>query len=398
MLEYIDLFAISVLYCQLKKFLTIVGDTLNILCIFPGMSKLVNDNAHMIIRLHEKGAKTVIITGKSMGLKGKGNLPTYEDMDGIQIHRLYENPQEMFLFPDKRLSKILEIAKDLGPDLIFCDQELNMRLAVLIQKSLRKPIVLMVEDAGRIFAGEFYNSNKTKIAMFLFGIPSGPKFWSWLCEKADALITCSPRDQQNLGFLSKHNKPVFYLPWPSYIPKDFEYEPTRECGVGIYIGSLYPFKNTQEFETTLPIILEKSKAKKFVVVGSGPQASIITKLKERYGEAIRYVDHLPRTEALRLISKSYFAYSPVKIGGWGFIGDCWSMRTPIVMTHNDNYVINNENAVVSKDENDLIANINRLYDDTKLYHNLQDNGYAEYEKRKAEVVGDELYRLLMNML
>jgi glycosyltransferase involved in cell wall biosynthesis len=362
------------------------------------MSKLVNDNAHMLISLQKKGAKMVIVTGKSLGLKGKGSLQAYEKMDGISIHRLYENPQEMFLFPGRQLSRILEIAEDLKPDLIFCDQELNMRLAILVQETVKKPIVLMVEDAGRILSGEFYNSFKTRIAMLLFGIPSGPKFWSWLCEKANALVTCNPRDQQNLGILSKHNKPVFYLPWPSYIPKDIEYASTRENGVGIYIGSLYPFKNTQEFEITIPLILEKSRTKKFVVVGPGPQALIIKKLKDKYGEAISYVDHLPRTEALRLISNCYYAYSPVKIGGWGFIGDCWSMRTPIIMTHNDDYVIDSVNALVAKDETDLVSSINRLYDDAELYRKLQTNGYEEYEKRKADVVGDKLYNILTKIL
>src|SRR5450759_4202262 len=105
------------------------------------MNKLVNDNAYMLIRLRDKGVKLAIVTGRSMDLKGEGNLPTYENMDGIPIHRLYENLQDMFLFPHKGLSKILEIAGDLKPDLIFCSQELNMRLALLIQKSLKKPIV-----------------------------------------------------------------------------------------------------------------------------------------------------------------------------------------------------------------------------------------------------------------
>ena len=362
------------------------------------MSKQVNDNAHMLIRLHDKGVKLAIVACKSMGLKGDGNLPPHDNMDGIQIHRLYENSQDMFLFPGKKLNKILEIAKDLKPDLILCDQELNMRLALLVQKYLKKPIVLLLEDAGKIFSGELHNSPKIKSAMFFFGIPSGPKFWSWLCEKADALITCSPRDQQILGLLSKHNKPVFYLPWPSYIPSNFECASTRENGRGIYIGSLYPFKNTQEFEKTLPLILEKTKTQQFVVVGPGPHAPLIKKLEHRYGEAIHYVNHLPRTEALRLISNSYYAYSPVKIGGWGFIGDCWSMRTPIVMTHNDNYVINSVNALVAKDENDLVSNINRLYDDVELYRNLQTNGFEEYEKRKADVVGDKLYNILTKVL
>lgn len=362
------------------------------------MSKQVNDNAYMLIRLHDKGVKMAIVAGRSLGLKGDDNLATYENMDGIPIHRLYENSEEMFLFPRKRLNRILEIAKDLKPDLIFCDQELNMRLALLIQKSLKKPIVLILEDAGRIISGELYDSPKIRSAMFFFGIPSGPKFWSWLCEKADVLITCSPRDQQILGALSKHNRPVFYLPWPSHIPGDFEYASTRENGRGVYIGSLYPFKNTQEFEKTLPLILEKSKTRQFVVVGPGPHAPIIKKLEQRYGEAIRYVNNLPRTEALRLISISYYAYSPVKIGGWGFIGDCWSMKTPIVMTHNDNYVINKVNALVARNENDLVENINRLYEDTKLYHSLQANGFEEYEKRKADVVGDKLFSILTKVL
>ncbi len=208
------------------------GENLNILCIYPGMSKQLNDNAHMLIRLHEKGLKLVIVTGKSMALKGKGDLPLYEDMDGVLIHRLYENPQEMFLFPERKLNQILKIADSLKPDIILCEPELNMRLALLIQKHLKKPIVLLVESAGRILQGEVHNSIKMKTVMSFLGIPHGSKFWSWLCEKADILITSNPKDQAILDQLSKHNKPVFYLPWPSYIPEEFENSPRRENGIG----------------------------------------------------------------------------------------------------------------------------------------------------------------------
>ncbi len=371
---------------------------LNILCLFPGMSATVNDNAHMLIRLREKGAKLVIITGKSMALKGKGNFLSQEDMSGIPIYRLYKNAQEMLLFPGRNIKKILEIANDLKPDLIFCEQELNIRLALLIQKTLRKPLVLMVEDAGRIFSGELYNSMKARIVMRLFGIPTKSKFWSWLCEKSDVLITCNPKDQKNLAKLSIFDKPVFYLPWPSYVPDDFEKDSEREKDTGIYIGSLYPFKNTQEFERTLPLILKKTKTKRFIVVGPGPQASIVRKLQAQYGEAINYFSHLPRTEALKWISKSYFAYSPVKTGGWGFIGDCWSMKTPLVLTHDDNYGVDKVNVMVANNEEELILTINKLYDDSKLYQSLQDNGYSEYEIRKASVVGDKLFEILKDAL
>jgi glycosyltransferase involved in cell wall biosynthesis len=353
----------------------------------------------MLIRLYDKGVKLEIITSRSLGLKGKGRLPIYEDMDGIPIHRVYGNPRDIFLFPHKGLNKALEIARVLKPDLIFCSQELNMRLALLIQKFIKKPIILLVENAGKIFSGESYNSLKMRYVMSFLGIPlGGPRFWSWLCEKAEVLITCHPRDQQILASLSKHKKSVFYLPWPSYIPDDFEYPSARENYRGIYIGSLHPFKNTQEFEWTLPLILENPKTKQFAVIGPGPHAAIIKKLKQRYGDSIYYATQLPRTEALKLISSSYYAYTPVKTGGWGFIGDCWSMRTPIVMTHNDNYVTNNVNALVAKNENDFIKNINRLYEDAELYKKLQRNGYEEYKKRKADVVGDKLYSILLRAL
>jgi glycosyltransferase involved in cell wall biosynthesis len=371
---------------------------MNVLCIYPGMDKQVNDNAYMLIRLREKGVRLAVVASRSLGLKGKGSLPTYENMDGIGIYRLYENLQDMFLFPRKGLKKILEIVGDLKPDLIFCSQELNMRLALLIQKIVKKPIVLLVEDAGRILSGEAHTSQKIKSAMFLFGIPSGPNFWSWLCEKASALITCSPKDKQNLSLLSKHNKPVFYLPWPSYIPGDLECVSTKEKGRGVYVGSLYPFKNTQEFEETIPLILEKTKTVQFVVVGTGPHAPIIKSLELKHGGAIRSIDHLSRTDALRLIANSYYAYSPVKTGGWGFIGDCWSAGTPIVMTHNDDYVTNGVNALVAENQFDLVKIINRLYEDAEIYEKLQTNGYEEYGKRRADVVGDELYNIFLKSL
>ena len=369
---------------------------MNVLCLYPGMDKQVNDNAHMLISLHKKGVNLAIITGRSMGLKGQGKLPAYEEMDGIPIHRLYESI-DMWLFPNKALKRVLEIAQDLKPDLIFCSQELNMRLALMIQKTLKKPIVLLVEDAGRILSGEAYRSTKMKSLMFLFGIPSGPMLWSWLCQKTDALITCSPRDQANLVSLSKHNKPLYFLPWPSHIPENFEQAQIRDRGKALYIGSLSQVKNTQEFELTLPVILRETETKQFIIVGLGPHIPIIKKLKEQYGQRIIHINHLIRDEALKLISSCYYAYSPVITGGWGFVGDCWSMKTPIIMTHNDHYVINNKNALVANDINDLIKNINLLYKQQDLYETLQKNGYEEYTNRSAKTVADKLYSIFLSL-
>lgn len=357
-----------------------------------------NDNAFMLTRLHNRGMNLAVIASRSLGLKGSGSLPISEDMNGVAVHRFYKNFKDMILFPNSKLSEVMDVAKELNPDLILCDQEFNMRLALSVQKVLKKPIVLLVEDAGRIFSGEAYSSLKMKCIMKVFGIPSsGPDFWSWLCEKSAALITWHPRDQANLSTLSKHKRPVYYLPWPSQIP-EMEVSKVKQKNKGIYVGSLSPRKNTQEFEWALPLILEKTKTDQFIVVGPGPHVPIVKKLKEKYGDAICYIDHMPRPEVMKLISSCYFAYTPVEIGGWGFIGDCWSMGTPLVMTHNDSYVIDNVNALVSEDENGLLKNINRLYEDATLYNRLQSSGLKEYEKRKSTVVGDYLYNILSNIV
>ena len=69
------------------------------------------------------------------------------------------------------------------------------------------------------------------------------------------------------------------------------------------------------------------------------------------------------------------------------------MKTPVVMTHNDNYVTNNVNALVAENENALIQKINRLYEEPELYKKSQSNGYEESKRRRAEIVSNELYTI-----
>lgn len=356
------------------------------------------DNAHMLTRLIDRKVQMSIITSKTGDLKGKGSLPEYEDMSGIPVHRVFDRRMDMFTFPLGKIKRCLQIASDLTPDLIFCSQEYDMRLALELQKRFHVPVVLLVEDAGRINSGENHISYKFDFLMGVLGIPSGRKFWDWLCKRASAIITCHPKDKARLSELSNFHKPIYYLPWPTFVPAGFNYSSPRKVTRGIYIGSLYPFKNTQVFEQTLPRILKETDTEEFLVIGPGPHAKMIKKLQEETKNAIKYYPSLSRLDALNMIASSYYAYTPVNVGGWGFIGDCWSMKTPIVMSHNDQYVIGELNALVAKNEDDLISNINRLYDDPDLFLKLQQNGFEESKKRSANSVGDELYDIFETTL
>ena len=52
--------------------------------------------------------------------------------------------------PQRRLSKVLEVASKLKPDIILCHLAENMLLALQVQKYLKIPIVLHVEIASKI--------------------------------------------------------------------------------------------------------------------------------------------------------------------------------------------------------------------------------------------------------
>jgi glycosyltransferase involved in cell wall biosynthesis len=371
---------------------------MNVLCIFPGMIKSRNDNAFVLTRLREKGVKLAVITGKSLDLKGVGQLPGYEEMDGIPIFRLYRNPRSMFVYPQEKLSSVLQIVNNLKPDVIFCSQEMNIRLAMAVKRYINVPIVLLVEDGGRILSGEVKLGVFNRTLMPFFGLSNGPLLWQWLCQRVSALITCHPRDKAYLKKLAQYGKPVYYLPWPTHLPDNFRFPSSRKEDRGVYVGSLYPFKNTQEFKKTLPRIIKETHTREFIVVGPGPHANLIKKLENQNPNTIRYVRELSRTNALSLIASSKYAYTPVVRGGWGFIGDCWSMKTPIVMSSNDGYVIDSENALVADNEDALIANINRLYEEPALFKKLQEKGFIESENRKAEMVSDGLYNILVKTI
>jgi glycosyltransferase involved in cell wall biosynthesis len=379
---------------------------MNVLVLAPVMSKNLCDDYYLYKNLHEKGVNLAFVTGTSSGSTraNYSKLLPYENIDGFPIHRLYKNYKyrnEMLFFPRKRLKEILNIAKELKPDLILCHLSENMRLALLVQKHLKIPIVLHVEITNNIVNSEFMDSRKMRIAKRLIGLPTrGSSFWSWLCEKADALITSDPPDQQILNLLSKHGKPVYYLPWPANIPEDCDLSPTRDKYRAIYVGWLAPYKNTQELEWAIPLILQNTPTKEFIIIGtvSAAHVPIVKRLQEQYGDAIKHIPKLgTRCEILKYISGSYYAFSPVRQGGWGFLGDCWGTRTPLLMLNNV-FLSNTLDLCVAKSREDLVRKINQLYEDPHFYRQMQDSGYDMYTKRSTNTVGDELYSILQRTL
>ncbi len=269
-----------------------------------------------------------------------------------------------------------------------------MPLALYLREYLKIPIVLHVESAGVIPRQKFVSSWKMRPVYRIHGMPlTGFELWSWLCAKADILITSDPRDEHKLSLLAQKGKPIYYVPWPASVPIGCEVSQKRDKRRAIYAGNLIPFKNTQVFQWLLPLILQKTPTREFIIVGTGSHAAIILALKQQFGDAIRYIPRLTRWQVIKLISSSYYAFTPVQEGGLGFIGDSWGVGTPLIMLHNV-FESTDLDQCVAKNEEDLIKKINRLYEDPSFYQQLQETGREAYRKRAYDVVGDELFDIL----
>ncbi len=359
------------------------------------MSKVLCDDYFVYKNIRNKGVKVSFITGRTSGARANNIiLPMFEEEDNIPINRIFRNGREMFLFPRNKLKKVFQIVDDLKPDIIHCQGTDCMRLALLIRQYFGIPIVLHIEIASKILTQKFIGSWKMRSVYLAIGLPTqGTAFWSWLCKRADAIITSHPPDQKILPLLSNNNKPVYYLPWPAEIPDNCNLSSTKDVGRGIYAGLLVPFKNTQQFKWILPKIIEQTPTREFIIIGTGADVSIIKDLQSKYGNSIKYIPKMPRCEVIKLISNSYYAFTPVKEGGWGFIGDCWSVRTPLLMLTN---VYQSEvlSPAVAENSEGLIQKINQLYNDQMFYRRMQEIGDVEYSKRTAVAVSEKLFSIL----
>lgn len=373
--------------------------TLNILVLIPGISKEHNDNASLFVHLAKNDNKICVIAGRSLALKGSGYLPEREEWDGVQIYRPYRDLYDAFRFPGKLIS-LTNVIREFRPHVIFCMQEMNMRSAIIARKLLGKsiPVVLLVEDAGRIASGEYYASLKARMALIaMLRVTKGHGFWNWLQGHTDAIITCQPNDVVNLNRLTRQVKVVF-LPWCSELPSEFS--PSQEkVRRGIYVGSLHPKKNTAEFKQTIPEILENSPTDEFVVIGRGQDARIIEELRERFEDRLVHIPGVTRLDALRLISSSSYGYSPAKppIGAWGFTLDCWGVGTPLIVTHYDGYVEPMRNAILSSPP-DVSDAVNGLLSNSELSRRLVMNGLETYRGHSPKIVATALNQIFQQVV
>ena len=368
---------------------------MNILLLTPGINKEFNDNYYAYKYIAEKNHRILAISNIENILKGAGVEPSPEvEFDGnISIHRVFKTLKEQrSCYPAiKKYNVIKKIVKKFDPDIIFCENSINMPVAVRIKKDFHVPIVLRLEflfdwdsPYGIIGHQRFI---KNKITGDALGKIIGFLCWRWLLRHSDEIISHYPGDRNKAIGSSRYPRQAIYIPWPGKELVSGE-KIERHQGRALFIGSFDAHKNFHEFKKVLPELFSRTPVKEFYFVGTGYYSYIVDELRKTFSNRIKYVKTMPRDECLRLIKSSYFCYSPAVRGGWGFIGDAWAMKTPLVATYN-HYEFNDGIDSIATNAENIIERIKQLYSDTSYYEKIAIGGYRRFqENHRAEKVGE----------
>lgn len=366
---------------------------MNILLITPGINKTLNDNYHSYRSIADNDNNVLAISNKEIIAKGGGLRKDPEvEVDGsLVIHRIFNSLREQQSFfrrlPYKK--KLKTLALEFRPNVIFCEEISNLRLALEMKRELGVPIILRTEfafDSNYPYRsmGRLLKIFKNPLTGDLLASAVGSLIWRWAYSKADSVISCYYEDVSKQPEVN--NTPFYYVPWPTFYPTIQE-ERKRIKGRGVFIGAFEPHKNLHEFLVTIPELLQKTPLKEFCFVGNGQDLGVIEKLKASYPDSITHIQSLSREECLKLIRDSFFAYSPSTRGGWGFIGDSWAMQTPIVVTHNHYGFCDNVDSVVTAPQ-DIVNRVKSLYENESEFERLQKGGFQRFlENHTAEAVG-----------
>lgn len=374
---------------------------MNIVAIYPNLSPKLSSIAQVPVYFGERGHRTVVITCSRMdALKGKWTFPEKETIGNTVFYRPYQDLHELYDKPESHYKEVKKFMEGFKPDILFCSGQWNTKLAMMMKRDFRVPCVLFVEYIRDPLMLLSFRGKRFVRALKLGFLlkPYRDYYWKRLCRLFDAIMYVNHGDRKYQDKISYYGTKIYYVPWCNQIP-EIRKEP-REKGTGIYIGSLYSFKNAQELSRTIPVILEKTPTRKFIVIGPGPVAKKILKLKNRFGDRLEYIESLTREEALSYLAKSFYAYTPVISAGAGFIGDCWGVRTPLVATHDVGGLLRNrEDTLIPERVRFIDRVINELYDNESLYNSLIQKGYERYLRdHTKEAVGEEYLKVFSHVL
>jgi len=355
---------------------------MRILLISPGIDKKFSDIYHVYRHIAEQGHPVSVVSVKRNLLKTGGveTSPVYERDGNLSIYRIFEDPTSMRQTVSmlQKLPEIRNIIREFKPEIILSDTPFATNLFWLrLFTASRLPLVTRVE----FFHARHRLPGFARGQELLHKITGGEKIynalcilnWKMVCSQSSAIISCycGDRDRYVPGIHTS------YIPWPSEVPPEIPImkEQADKANRVIFIGAFNKHKRIDSFARIIPMIFAHTPIEEFWVVGSGKDQPVIQALQGQYPGRIIHHAFLERSRCLELISESLFGYSPARWGSWGFIGDCWAVGTPVIVT--SNHYNFNDDAIVADDDS-IVPRLNRVMQQADRYKRLAENGRKRY--------------------
>lgn len=364
---------------------------MKILFVIHYCSPEINDNSFGPIYLSGIGHDVLVISSQhAKSLKGDVYAEEYETYKNCSFYRPYKEWTDITRTPFLEWDRVKIALDDFRPDVVVGFGEFNYKLSLAISKHYDIPYFLFMEYlrlgkiASPIRGRTFLKSYFPVVHDYISKI-----FLRYLAKKVSAIMFSYYGDKDQISNIKKLGADAYYVPWCTDVgvPEDII---LREESLGLYIGALEKFKNSDELVAALPYILDKTDTKRFIVVGPGPYSADIKELQKKYVGRLEYIDSMPRKEALKLIRSATYGFTPVSDCGLGFIGDCWGCGTPIVATHElDGFFNNNVDALIAKDMDDIPVLIDSILSSKIIWKRLHAEGVKRYSSNyTAKAVGD----------
>jgi len=355
----------------------------------------VNDIGRALKFMADEGHDVICLAAKSNPSKSIKRSDKTSSHGRLTIFRPWASHQFPAEFPEAAALLANKVLDGLIFDVVLCFQHFNYPLIRRFLRLSRQsiPVAVLLENAWRA-ATEETMSTRLRMMYRLRGFRDGPRFYRWVAKSADSIITCDPGEIGRLADLQVWNPRTEYVPWCTD-PGRRRTHALPDRGVAIFAGALAKHKNPSELVAVIRQVLAETPTTRFRLATSRQSTRILVAWRTEFGERFEPYTNLTLTQVAGLMEEAQYGITAAAAGGWGFIGGCWALQTPLVLLHPNSFVQDPASIVQGWEYATPADAVNALLSDDALQGRVRRTGFSQFERyHSADAVGHRLLAVL----
>ena len=350
------------------------------MAIYPAFAPEVNEMA--TVWRHLCGNKPIhctVVTGIQDRLKSFSAALSEEHLHNLDIHRF---PNRLSNATNR--NRVLELARQAAPQIIFCAVAHNLPLARYLQRHLLVPVVLHTEY---FLASSMALKRHWHLGLQLLKPFVQKMYRSRLLNQTARVLCSNPREFA--PYIDSGIDKLRYLPWPhprlAALPADQPANGQVSRHIA-YIGSFSKEKGADRLRQFLQELLEHTSNFRVTIVGPAMDSTGEDCIRTRRtvgAKRVKYLPNISRAEALVLIKDSLAVVSPGSCLGWGLIGDAWNCGTPVIAAASHYDLHDGVDCLIADNARDFVSAVDRIHRNADLRKRLVTSGHKTVCERHA---------------